>query len=30
MRSLRDVDDPASIEVNDERDARIVQVLTNG
>jgi hypothetical protein len=30
MRSLRDVDDPASIEINDERDARIVQVLTNG
>lgn len=30
MRSLRDVDEPAFIEVNDERDARIVQVLTNG
>lgn len=30
MRSLRDVDDPASIEINDERDARIVQVLSNG
>ena len=30
MRSLRDVDDPASIEITDDRDARIVQVLSNG
>ncbi|HXG89479.1 MAG TPA: DEAD/DEAH box helicase family protein [Vicinamibacterales bacterium] len=30
MRSLRDVDDPATIEVNDDRDARILQAFTNG
>lgn len=30
MMSLRDVDDPAFIEINDERDARIIQNVTNG
>lgn len=30
MMSLRDVDDPAFIEINDERDARIIKNVTNG
>jgi hypothetical protein len=30
MMSLRDVDDPAFIEINDDRDIRIINSLTNG
>jgi len=30
MMSLRDVDDPAFIEINDERDVRIIKNVTNG
>lgn len=30
MLSLRDVDDPAFIEVNEDRDAKIVQTFSNG
>jgi hypothetical protein len=30
MMSLRDVDDPAFIEINDERDVKIIKNVTNG